>query len=153
MTGPVTLTLFAASSAPDTDFTATLVDVHPDGKAIILCEGLRRARYRESLERPTLIRPGRVYRYEIDLWDTSNVFKAGHCIRLEVSSSNFPRFDRNPQHGTPARAWTPSCYRPRRPSTTIPSTHRTSPCPSSLRKPQSAQSAQSRGAIHRFTMS
>ena len=99
VTGPVTLTLFAASSAPDTDFTATLVDVHPDGKAIILCEGLRRARYRESLERPTLIRPGRVYRYEIDLWDTSNVFKAGHCIRLEVSSSNFPRFDRNPNTG------------------------------------------------------
>ena len=99
VTGPVTLTLYAASSAPDTDFTATLVDVHPDGKAIILCEGLRRARYRESLEQPTLIRPGQVYRYEIDLWDTSNVFKAGHCIRLEISSSNFPRFDRNPNTG------------------------------------------------------
>ena len=99
VTGPVTLTLYAASSAPDTDFTGTLVDVHPDGKAIILCEGLCRARYRESLEQPTLIRPGRVYRYEIDLWDTSNVFKAGHCIRLEVSSSNFPRFDRNPNTG------------------------------------------------------
>ena len=99
VTGPVTLTLYAASSAPDTDFTGTLVDVHPDGKAIILCEGLCRARYRESLEQPTLIRPGQVYRYEIDLWDTSNVFKAGHCIRLEVSSSNFPRFDRNPNTG------------------------------------------------------
>ena len=99
VTGPVTLTLYAASSAPDTDFTGTLVDVHPDGKAIILCEGLRRARYRESLEQPTLIRPGQVYCYEIDLWDTSNVFKAGHCIRVEVSSSNFPRFDRNPNTG------------------------------------------------------
>ena len=99
VTGPVTLTLYAASSAPDTDFTGTLVDVHPDGKAIILCEGLRRARYRESLEQPTLIRPGQVYCYEIDLWDTSNVFKVGHCIRLEVSSSNFPRFDRNPNTG------------------------------------------------------
>ena len=99
VTGPVTLTLYAASSAPDTDFTGTLVDVYPDGKAIILCEGLCRARYRESLEQPTLIRPGQVYRYEIDLWDTSNVFQAGHCIRLEVSSSNFPRFDRNPNTG------------------------------------------------------
>ncbi len=101
VTGPVTLTLYAASSAPDTDFTGTLVDVYPDGKAIILCEGLCRARYRESLEQPTLIRPGQVYRYEIDLWDTSNVFQAGHCIRLEVSSSNFPRFDRNPNTGHP----------------------------------------------------
>ena len=99
VTGPVTLTLYAASSARDTDFTATLVDVHPDGKAIILCEGLRRARYRDSLEHPTLIQPGQVYQYEIDLWETSNLFKVGHRIRLEVSSSNFPRFDRNPNTG------------------------------------------------------
>ena len=93
--GPVAVTLYAASTAPDTDFTATLVDVHRNETAVIICEGIRRARFRESLDRPTLIEPGRVYEYVIDLWDTSNVFKAGHRIRVEVSSSNFPRFDRN----------------------------------------------------------
>ena len=95
LTGPVTMTLYASSSARDTDFTATLVDVHPDGRAINICEGLRRARFRESIEEPTLIEPGRVYEYTIDMWETSNVFKAGHRLRAEVSSSNFPRFDRN----------------------------------------------------------
>ena len=95
VTGPVTTTLYASSSARDTDFTATLVDVHSDGRAINICEGLRRARFRESIEEPTLIEPGTVYEYTIDLWETSNVFKAGHRIRVEVSSSNFPRFDRN----------------------------------------------------------
>ena len=95
VTGPVTLTLFAASSATDTDFTATLVDVHPGGQAIHVCEGIVRTRFRESVEQPSLIQPGAVYRYPISLWETSNVFKAGHRIRLEISSSNFPRFDRN----------------------------------------------------------
>jgi len=95
VTGPILLTLYAASSAPDTDFTGTLVDVHPDGKAIILCEGILRARFRESHEKPTLIQPGSIYEYRISLWETSNLFKKGHCIRVEVSSSNFPRFDRN----------------------------------------------------------
>ncbi len=95
VTGPVELTLYAASAAPDTDFTATLVDVHPGGKAIHLCEGIVRARFRESYETPKLIEPGTVYEYRISLWETGNVFRAGHCIRLEVSSSNFPRFDRN----------------------------------------------------------
>ena len=94
-TGPVSLTLYAASSARDTDFTAALVDVHPDGRAIILCEGIVRARFRDSVERPVLMEPGTVYELRIDLWETSNVFKAGHRIRLDVSSSNFPRFDRN----------------------------------------------------------
>ncbi len=95
VTGPVTLTLYAASSAPDTDFTATLVDLHPSGQAIHLCEGIVRARFRESYEQPTLIEPGAIYAYTISLWETSNVFRAGHRIRLEISSSNFPRFDRN----------------------------------------------------------
>ena len=95
VTGPVTMTLYASSTAPDTDFTATLVDVHPDGRAINICEGLRRARFRDSIEEPMLIEPGRAYQYEIDLWETSNVFKMGHRLRVEVSSSNFPRFDRN----------------------------------------------------------
>ena len=95
VSGPVELRLFAASDARDTDFTATLVDVHPDGRAIHITEGIVRARFRESFRRPDLVRPGEVVKYRIVLWETSNVFKAGHRIRLEVSSSNFPRFDRN----------------------------------------------------------
>ena len=93
------LKLFAASSAPDTDFTAKLVDVRPDGYAQNIAEGVVRARFRESLEFPTLIQPERVYEYTIDLWSTSHVFKAGHRLRLEVSSSNFPRYDRNQNTG------------------------------------------------------
>jgi putative CocE/NonD family hydrolase len=95
ITGPVSLVLYAASSASDTDFTATLTDVHPNGQAIHICEGIVRARFRDSYEDPTLIEPGKVYKYEIDLWETSNLFRAGHRIRVEISSSNFPRFDRN----------------------------------------------------------
>ncbi len=101
VTGPVTVVLHAASSAPDTDFTAKLVDVHPDGKAYNLCDGIIRARCRESLTAPSPIEPGRPYRYEIDLWVTSNLFKPGHRVRVEISSSNFPRFDRNPNTGHP----------------------------------------------------
>ena len=95
VTGPIALTLFAASDARDTDFTATLVDVHPSGEAIHLTEGIVRARFRDSYENPTLIEPNAVVKYNIQLWETSNLFKAGHRIRLEISSSNFPRFDRN----------------------------------------------------------
>jgi uncharacterized protein len=99
VTGQVTVTLHAASSVRDTDFTAKLVDVYPDGKAYNLCDGIVRARYRESNTSPSLIEPAKIYRYEIDLWVTSNLFKPGHRIRLEISSSNFPRFDRNPNTG------------------------------------------------------
>jgi putative CocE/NonD family hydrolase len=95
ITGPVTLELFAKSTAVDTDFTAKLVDVAPDGFAQNLTEGIIRARYRDSQEKPTLMNPGQVYKFTIDLWSTSNVFLKGHVLRLEVSSSNFPRFDRN----------------------------------------------------------
>ncbi len=96
VTGPVTLDLFAKTSAVDTDFTGKLVDVAPDGTAINLTEGILRARYRESTTgAPKPITAGKVYEYKIDLWSTSNVFLKGHRIRLEVSSSNFPRFDRN----------------------------------------------------------
>lgn len=95
ITGPVELVLYAASSAPDTDFTATLVDVHPGGRAIHLCEGIVRTCFRQSYTAPSSIEPNRVYEYRISLWETSNLFRAGHCIRLEISSSNFPRFDRN----------------------------------------------------------
>jgi len=103
VTGPVTLDLYASTSAADTDFTGKLVDVAPDGTAINLTEGILRARYREDTKgAPKPITPGEVYEYKIDLWSTSNVFLKGHRIRLEVSSSNFPRFDRNLNTGKDA---------------------------------------------------
>ncbi len=100
VTGPVKVILHAASSARDTDFTAKLVDVHPNGKAYNICDGIVRARHRNSRVQAELLEPGTIYRYEeIDLWVTSNLFKKGHRIRVEISSSNFPRFDRNPNSG------------------------------------------------------
>jgi putative CocE/NonD family hydrolase len=102
VTGPVTLDLFAKSSAVDTDFTAKLVDVWPNGFAQNLTEGILRVSYRESTTAAKPIVPGKVYEYKIDLWSTSNVFLKGHRIRLEVSSSNFPRFDRNLNTGKSA---------------------------------------------------
>ena len=99
VTGPVTVTLWASTSATDTDFTAKLVDVCENGCARNLTDGIIRARYRDSMSNPTMLEPGRPYCYDIDLWATSNVFKAGHQIRLEISSSNFPRFDRNTNTG------------------------------------------------------
>jgi len=102
VTGPVTLDLFAKSSAVDTDFTGKLVDVSPDGFAYNVTEGILRARYRESMSAARPLDPNKVYEYKIDLWSTSNVFKKGHRIRLEVSSSNFPRFDRNLNTGKSA---------------------------------------------------
>ena len=101
VTGPISVHLWAISSAPDTDFVARLVDVHPDGYAQNLTDGIIRARYRDFARgaAPSLIEPGKPYEYEIDLWATSNVFKAGHRIRLDITSSNFPRWDRNPNTG------------------------------------------------------
>jgi len=101
LTGPVKLILWAASSARDTDFTGKLVDVHPDGKAYNLCDGIVRAQYRNGTDKPALLEPGKATQFEVDLWVTSNLFRQGHRIRLEVSSSNFPRFDRNPNSGKP----------------------------------------------------
>jgi uncharacterized protein len=101
LTGPISLTLFAASSAVDTDWTAKLVDVYPDGRVINLNNGIVRASFRDSLEHPTPITPGQIYKYVINIWPTSNVFLAGHRIRLEVSSSNFPHYDRNANTGHP----------------------------------------------------
>lgn len=103
VTGFVTLELFAVSSAVDTDFTALLADVDSTGYARFLTDGIVRARFRNSLEKPESIVPGKVYKYSIDLWATSNLFKPGHRIRLYVSSSNFPRFERNLNTGEPAR--------------------------------------------------
>jgi uncharacterized protein len=95
VTGPVTADLFVKSSAVDTDFTAKLVDVAPDGFAQDLTEGILRMRYRASSEHTALMNPGQIYEISLDLWATSNVFLRGHSLRLEISSSNFPRFDRN----------------------------------------------------------
>ena len=102
VTGPITLDLFAKSSAVDTDFTGKLVDVGPDGFARNLTEGILRVVYRDGMSAPKPIEPGKVYEYKIDLWATSNVFLKGHRIRVEVSSSNFPRFDRNLNTGKSA---------------------------------------------------
>jgi DNA-binding transcriptional regulator YhcF (GntR family) len=99
ITGPVTATLHVASSAPDTDFTAALIDVYPDGRAVGLTDGILRLRYRDGFDRAQLLEPGRPYEIEIDLVATSNLFRAGHRLRIEISSSNFPRFDRNPNNG------------------------------------------------------
>ena len=100
VTGPVIAKLYAATSATDTDFTAKLVDVYPDGRAYNIVDGIIRARYRNGSEiPPTLIQPNTVVEYTVDLSSTSNVFKKGHRMRVEVSSSNFPRFDRNPNTG------------------------------------------------------
>jgi uncharacterized protein len=95
VTGPVSAELYATTSAVDTDFTAKLVDVDEKGIARNLTEGIVRARYRNGQVKSELLTPGRVYKLSIDLWATSNVFLAGHKLRLEISSSNFPRFDRN----------------------------------------------------------
>jgi len=99
VTGHVSLILHVASSARDTDFTGKLVDVFPDGRAIYLTDGILRARYRNSLAEPELLEPGQVYEITLDLSVTSNVFLPGHRIRIEVSSSNFPRYDRNTNTG------------------------------------------------------
>ncbi len=99
VTGPIKAYIFAASSAVDTDFTVKLCDVYPSGKSLNIADGIIRARYRESLTDPTLIEPGKVYKYEVDLWATSMLFRKGHRIRVQVSSSNFPRFDRNSNAG------------------------------------------------------
>ncbi len=101
VTGPIRVVLHAETDGPDTDWTAKLVDVRPNGYAMNLCDGIVRARYRDSLTAPTLLEPGRLYRYEIDLMATANLLRAGHRIRVEISSSNFPRFDRNLNTGHP----------------------------------------------------
>ena len=99
VTGPVTMKLHAASTAPDTDFVIKLLDIWPHGFAQELCHGIVRARYRESFEQPTLIEPGEVYEYTIELNPTGNVFLPGHRIRVDISSSDFPNFDRNHNTG------------------------------------------------------
>jgi hypothetical protein len=106
VTGPVSLDLYVSSSAVDTDFTGKLVDVWPNGLAQNLTEGILRLRYRNSQDKAELAKPGETYHVTVDLWATSNVFLTGHKLRLEVSSSNFPRFDRNLNTGEEQAAGT-----------------------------------------------
>ena len=101
VTGPLVVVLHVSSSAMDTDFSVKLIDVFPGGPARNLTDGILRARYRDSLEKPSLLEPGKIYKLKIDAGVTSNVFRKGHKLRLEISSSNFPRFDRNPNTGRP----------------------------------------------------
>jgi uncharacterized protein len=99
VTGPIQMVLYASTTAADTDFTAKLVDVFPKGEARNLTDGILRVRYRHGLEKAELAQPGEIYPLTIDAGVTSNVFLKGHRIRVEISSSNFPRFDRNPNTG------------------------------------------------------
>jgi putative CocE/NonD family hydrolase len=101
VTGEVVVELWVSSSAIDTDFTAKLVDVHPDGFAMNLTDTILRARYRDSRERAEPLAPEREYRLVLRLPPVSNLFATGHRLRLDVSSSNFPRFDVNPNTGEP----------------------------------------------------
>ena len=99
--GPVKAVLYGTSTARDTDWVVRLCDVWPDGRSMSVCDGILRARYRNSLERPELMVPGQIYRFEVDLGSTAQVFKAGHRLRVEVTSSDFPRYDRNLNTGGP----------------------------------------------------
>ena len=101
VTGPVSMVLYAATDAKDTDSTTKLVVVFLDGSAINVAQGIIRARYRDSWEQPTLLVPEQIYKYTIDLWSTRNCFLKNHRIRVEVSSGNLPQFDRNPNTGQP----------------------------------------------------
>jgi putative CocE/NonD family hydrolase len=106
LSGRIRASLAISSDAPDTDFTAKLMDVFPDGYALILADGELRVRYRNSLEKPELMKPGEVYQVVIDLGSTSTLFGAGHRIRVDISSSNFPKFEPNPNTGEAVGAWT-----------------------------------------------
>ena len=138
-TGPVTVQLWIASDAPDTDFTAKLIDVHPpsadypDGFAMNLTEGFLRVRYRDSWEQPSPMMPGEVYAITIELFPTGNLFRRGHRLRLDIASSNFPHFDVNPNSGEPEGAWIIRAW-PATASLRLPSAPRTSCCRSSRRR-------------------
>ena len=101
VTGPLTCQLYISSTAPDTDFVVKLVDVYPDGRAFNFSEGILRVRYRESRESPKMMEPGKVYPLIIEMQPTSLVFKKGHRIQVDITSSDFPHFDRNPNTGRP----------------------------------------------------
>ena len=104
VTGRIMAKLVISSDCPDTDFTVKLCDVYPDGRSMLVTDGILRARYRESFEKESFLEPGQVYELTVDLWSTSLVFNKGHRIRVAVSSSNSPRFEANPNTGKPFRA-------------------------------------------------
>lgn len=99
VTGPLSLDAYVSSSVEDTDLVGKVIDVAPDGRAILLTEGVLRLRYRNSFAKPELMVPGQIYRVSLDLWATANLFKAGHRLQLVVTGSSFPRYDRHPNHG------------------------------------------------------
>ena len=99
VSGPIKVKLWISSDCLDTDFTAKLIDVYPDGRAMLVTDGIQRARYRLDGMTQSLLEPGEIAEVEIDLWSTSIEFQMGHKIRVDLSSSNFPRFDRNPNTG------------------------------------------------------
>jgi len=104
VTGRLTAKLFISSDCPDTDFTVKLTDVYPDGRSMLVTDGIIRARYHQSFEKESLLEPGEVYEVNVDLWSTSLIFNKGHRLRIAVSSSNSPRFEANPNTGKPFRA-------------------------------------------------
>jgi putative CocE/NonD family hydrolase len=101
--GPVKAALYALSSTPDTDWVVRLCDVWPDGRSLSVCDGILRARYNKSTECEELLIPNQVYRFDVDMWATAQTFLPGHQIRLQVTSSDFPRYDRNLNTGGPIR--------------------------------------------------
>lgn len=104
ITGPIKVKLWASSTTPDTDFTAKLCDIYPDGRSMIVLDGILRAGHRNSMEKSEPMEPGKIYEFEIDLWSTSLVLSPGHRVRIAISSSNSPRFELNPNTGKPAGA-------------------------------------------------
>jgi putative CocE/NonD family hydrolase len=104
VTGRLAAKLFVSSDCPDTDFTAKLCDVYPDGRSMLVTDGILRARFRKSFSEENLLEPGQTYELAVDLWSTSLVFNKGHRIRVAISSSNAPRFEPNPNTGKPFRA-------------------------------------------------
>jgi putative CocE/NonD family hydrolase len=101
VTGTVELHLAFSTDVRDTDFFVTLADADPDGRANLITEGFLRARFRGSLSKPALLVPNKIYEVTIPLWETSNLFKANHRIQIQITSSNYPRFDRNLNSGKP----------------------------------------------------
>ncbi|HEX2456246.1 MAG TPA: CocE/NonD family hydrolase, partial [Vicinamibacterales bacterium] len=95
ITGPMTATLWAATDAKDTDWNVMILHIYPDGRAERIQDGIMRARFRDGFDKPSLLQPGKIYKYDIDLWFTSRVIPAGHRLRVTVASAGFPKYDRN----------------------------------------------------------
>ena len=122
ITGRIKAILYAATNLSDNDLTVRVTDVYPDGRSMLVCDGIVRASFRESLSDPTAITPGEIYQYEVDCWSTSIIFNTGHRMRIIVANTNYPRFDLNPlyqalgQDGNPSEAITTLHLSPEYPS-------------------------------------